>query len=112
MNLCGLNLSKKLSWNICRTLPVTLDPLLPWLQNDVPEDVLGINPANCLVFLSPTDWSQLPEVPDQIPAEDDLPFVEDVTTPKPWVFFMKFTVYNAFYVCKVVLLPHNTYTVL
>jgi len=64
-----------------------LNPLLPWLQTDVPEDVLGVNAADCLVFLTPVDWSDLPEVPEPADVEEDLPFVQDVTTPKPWVNF-------------------------
>ncbi|XP_052275927.1 uncharacterized protein LOC127875130 [Dreissena polymorpha] len=64
--------------------PTTLDPLLPWLQKDVPAEVLGVDPATCIVLLSPVDWGTLPEVPEMLGNEDDLAFVKDVTTPKPW----------------------------
>ncbi|XP_053392741.1 uncharacterized protein LOC123564083 [Mercenaria mercenaria] len=67
-----------------RDIPHTLEPLLPWLQDDVPEEVLGVNPAHCLVFLAPTDWSELPELPEPQAPEEDLPFIQDITTPKPW----------------------------
>ena len=68
-----------------RDIPCTLEPLLPWLQDDIPEEVIGVNPSECLVFLAPTDWSELPELPEPQAVEEDLPFVQDITTPKPWV---------------------------
>ncbi|XP_060574758.1 uncharacterized protein LOC132732363, partial [Ruditapes philippinarum] len=67
-----------------RDTPHTLEPLLPWLQDDIPEDVIGVNPAECLVFLAPTDWSELPELPEPPTMEEDLPYVQDITSPKPW----------------------------
>lgn len=70
---------------MCRDIPSTLEPLLPWLQDDVPEEVLGVNPNHCLVFLAPTDWSDLPELPEPQAEDEDLPYIQDVTTPKRWV---------------------------
>lgn len=72
-----------------RSVPVTLEPLLPWLQRDIPEEILGVNPQNCLVFLTPVDWSQVTEVPEPVGEDEDLPFMKDVTTPKPWVFLAR-----------------------
>lgn len=65
-------------------IPTTLEPLLPWLQKDVPADVLGVSAEHCLVFLAPANWQDLPEVPEPQSMEDDLPYILDVTTPKPW----------------------------
>ncbi|WAQ95315.1 hypothetical protein MAR_028005 [Mya arenaria] len=67
-----------------RTTPATLDPLLPWLQHNIPDGALGVDPSQCLVFLTPVDWEALPEVPDELGAEEDLPYVRDITSPKPW----------------------------
>lgn len=77
-----------------------MEPLSPWLQEDVPDDVIGINPADCLVFLAPTDWEDLPEVPEDQPADDeDLPFVKDITSPKPWVCFSFFKTDSEVIIC-------------
>ena len=69
-----------------RSIPETLEPLRPWLTHNVPQNVIGVDPTQCLVFLpSMGDYSSLPEVTEPHDCEDDLPYFKDVTTPKPWV---------------------------
>ena len=68
-----------------RNLPETLQPLSSWLTNSISQEVIGVDPIKCLVFLPNMDYSSLPEVPEPHTCEDDLPYFRDVTTPKPWV---------------------------
>ncbi|KAL3876345.1 hypothetical protein ACJMK2_034204 [Sinanodonta woodiana] len=71
-----------------RPIPQTLVPLQPWLTESDGrlEEVIGIDPAQCLVFLPllPEDIDDLPEVPEPHTVEEDLPFTDDLTSPRPW----------------------------
>ncbi|XP_046574071.1 uncharacterized protein LOC124282146 [Haliotis rubra] len=54
-----------------RSMPACLEPLRPWLNTDISKDVIGVDPANCLVFLAGC-YDDLPEVPPPQGAEDVL----------------------------------------
>jgi len=53
----------------------------------VPAEVVGVAGSQCLVFLGPADWDNLPEVPPPPGADDDLPYICDLTSPKLWVMY-------------------------
>ena len=47
-----------------RAIPSHLEPLRPWLNQTVPEEVTGVNPTTCLVFLPLNQlFDDLPVVP-------------------------------------------------
>ena len=31
------------------------------------------------------DWDDLPEVPETVEIDEDLPYIKDVSTPRKWV---------------------------
>ncbi|XP_048248073.1 uncharacterized protein LOC124144559 [Haliotis rufescens] len=54
-----------------RSMPACLEPLRPWLNTNISKDVIGVDPATCLVFLAGC-FDDLPEVPPPQGAEDVL----------------------------------------
>ncbi|XP_033747140.1 uncharacterized protein LOC117332352 isoform X2 [Pecten maximus] len=68
-----------------RSLPEDLEPLRPWLTEDIIEDFIGVDPKNCLVFLPSLigqDLTDIPEVPPPQNIEDELPYKEKIIPPE------------------------------
>ena len=59
---------------------MTLRPLLPWATPEISQDVIGVDPSICLVFLPSLRNSkeQLPYVPSPQKANEDLPHKEQI----------------------------------
>ncbi|XP_069124478.1 uncharacterized protein [Argopecten irradians] len=73
------------SENRKRSLPEDLEPLRPWLTEDIMEDFIGVDPKTCLVFLPSLigqDLSDIPEVPPPQSIEAELPYKEKIIPPE------------------------------
>ncbi|XP_021350526.1 uncharacterized protein LOC110448557 isoform X2 [Mizuhopecten yessoensis] len=68
-----------------RSLPEDLEPLRPWLTEDIMEDFMGVDPKKCLVFLPSLigqDLSDIPEVPPPQSIETELSYKEKIFPPE------------------------------
>ncbi|KAJ8317917.1 LOW QUALITY PROTEIN: hypothetical protein KUTeg_003008 [Tegillarca granosa] len=62
-----------------RKLPESLQPLGPWLTENISELLIGVDPKKCLVFLPSlvdVDYEDIPEVPLPHNVNEDLPYKE------------------------------------
>eukprot|EP00058_Branchiostoma_floridae_P009902 XP_002595390.1 hypothetical protein BRAFLDRAFT_69220 [Branchiostoma floridae] len=67
-----------------RKVPSGIQPLTPWLTEDIPPEWCGVDPRECLVFLPSlrTMDSPPPYIPPMQSPEDELPFTDILPPPQ------------------------------
>ncbi|CAH1273632.1 Hypp5168 [Branchiostoma lanceolatum] len=68
-----------------RKVPSGIQPLTPWLTEDIPPEWCGVDPKECLVFLPSLRMmdSPPPYIPPMQSPEDELPFTDILPPTKP-----------------------------